>query len=232
MRLSEICYGLVAAFICTQAHADSCSDAISRYNSASNNFNAQIPAKFKQLFGREMSGAKLPEECRQLQAFYAWKLGQVQALLASYRTMKPLCPSSYSVSGVAPAGVNPNTPTPDLVASTQNALNETKSACQQGAVRPSNPRPSGPSPTNVSDACLSIGTPKDVGSSISGCGPGQREWLTQVRSSRKPGCPKSVYFSYTDPGTGKTQSNLSTPLSVQTCGGPATNIHATGAAER
>ena len=85
---------------------------------------------------------------------------------------------------------------------------------------------------HVLDACLSISEPKDLGGLLSSCPGGEHEWTTQVGNSRKQGCPKSVYFSYVDPGTGKVGNGYSTIVSIQTCGGPASDIHATGVAEK
>jgi hypothetical protein len=77
-------------------------------------------------------------------------------------------------------------------------------------------------PAQVSDTCLSIEK------SIMGtqCASGGRHWYwTMVRASRRAGCPHEVYFTYEE--NGEKQGKVSTPLNVQTCGGPPQNVRAT-----
>jgi hypothetical protein len=78
------------------------------------------------------------------------------------------------------------------------------------------------------DANLSVSKPKEVGTLLSSCRNKKHEWLTTVRVAKKPGCPKSLFFSYVDPETGKTSDVYSTPFSVQTCGAGPASIRATG----
>jgi hypothetical protein len=67
---------------------------------------------------------------------------------------------------------------------------------------------------------------KDLAGLITSCKNGVHEWVTHVRASRKPGCPKDVDFTYFDPGTQTTQNSDTTLSPVYTCGGPAADIRA------
>jgi hypothetical protein len=123
--------------LASPAHADACSVAINRFNTAANNSNFQYVAKFRQLFGREPSAAtgfQLPQECRQTLEILRWRRGAQQAVVQLERAYQSVCRSTYATPGAAPASISANMSASQLLAAIESDLAANTAACRQPRV--------------------------------------------------------------------------------------------------
>jgi hypothetical protein len=134
--LIALCTVASLVVLSSEARANACSNAVNRANAASTNFNRQIFDKFRQLFGREMSDARMPQECKQAIAFWRWKISAARSLASVEAARNSACQGvAMSIqSGVSfGAAQRTNSSAQQLVASSEAGLATTMAGCQQVA---------------------------------------------------------------------------------------------------
>jgi hypothetical protein len=191
--------------------------ALTRYNESAHSIDEQHHALWAKMFGDVSYRWQMnKQDCE--------KMREISQIEIPWRT------KSAALQRAAIAQCSPITwagrPGPekfiaDMKAANQKCLAVLRSGSTVATASPPNEQPQ----TSVSDACIAYDAPRASVRTPRDDGTWETNYIIHVRPTHKPGCPKTVGIKYTEPN-GQVSPNNPCPYTIQTTGGPATDIHA------